>query len=81
MQIAASASVTISYQANPRKRRCRPAKASEKKTSLCTVPKGSKAIGCRVNVEFYEGEKEEGCQTTITWHYNCLQQKGTYCHI
>ena len=63
MQIAAAANVTISYQANPRKRRRRPAKPPEKKTSLCPIPKGSKAIGIKVNVEFYENE-DEGCQTT-----------------
>ena len=64
MQIASSANVTISYQANPRKRRRRPAKSPEKKASLSSVPKGTKAIGCRVNVEFYEGEEGESYQTT-----------------
>ena len=84
MQIAAAVSVTISYQMNPRKRMRRPSKAPEKKTSLYTVSKGSNAIGCRVNVEFYEGEEEEGRQTT-KWYKgtirNCLQQKETCCHI
>jgi len=64
MQIASSANVTISYQVNPRKRRRRPAKPPEKKTSLCPVPKGNKAIGCRVNVEFYEDEEGENHQIT-----------------
>ena len=52
IQIASSANVTISYQANPRKRRRRPAKPPEKKAFLSSVPKGTKAIRCRVNVEF-----------------------------
>ena len=64
MQIASSANVTISYQVNPRKRRHRPAKPPEKKTSLCPVPKGNKAIGCRVNVDFYEDEEGENHQIT-----------------
>ena len=64
MQLAAAANITVSYQINQRKRKRRPAKPPEKKSSLCQVPKGSKAIGIRVNVEFYEDEEEEGCQTT-----------------
>ena len=62
MQLAAAANITVSYQINQRKRKRRPAKPPENKSSLCQVPKGSKAIGIRVNVEFYE--EEEGCQTT-----------------
>ena len=50
--IAVAANVTISYQVNPTKRRYRPEKPLEKKISLCPVPKGSTAIGFRVNVEF-----------------------------
>ena len=64
MQLAVAANVTVSYQINPSKRRRHPAKPPEKNTSLCQVPKGSKAIGFRVNVEFYEGEEEEDYQTT-----------------
>ena len=39
--------------------------------SLCQVPKGSKATGIRVNVEFYEDEEKEGCQTT-KWYKGAI---------
>ena len=71
MQIASSANVMISYQVNPRKRRCHPAKPPEKKASLSSVPKGTKAIGCRINVEFYEEEKGESYQTT-KWYKSTI---------
>ena len=69
MKIAAAGNVTILYQVN-RKRRLHCAKIPEKKTFLCAVPKGNKAIGFRVNAEFYEGEEEEG-------HLNAKWYKDT----
>ena len=80
MQIASSANVTISYQANPRKRRRRPAKPPEKKASLSSVPKGTKAIGCRVNVEFYEGEEGESYQTT-KWYKGTIVAYSKRGHV
>ena len=80
MQLAAAANVTVSYQINQRKRRRRPAKPPERKTSLCQVPKGSKAIGIRVNVEFYEDEEKEDCQTT-KWYKGTIIAYNKRGHI
>ena len=81
MQIAASANVTVSYQVKPRRRSRRPAKPPKKKALLISVPKGTKAIGCRVNVEFYEEEEGESHQMT-KWYKDTIiaySKRGHVC--
>ena len=63
LEVATSRGVTISYRTKKViKRNRRPAKAPEKRTAL--LPRGKKAIGLRVSVEYYVDES----QSTTKWY-------------
>ena len=56
VQVATNAGVTISYAVKKRRRVRRPPKAPERRSTLGipVVPRGKKAIGLRLSVEYYE---------------------------
>ena len=65
LQLATEANVTISYQAKPRQKKFKPSKPSEKHSLLQIkkIPNGSRAIGTRITVEFYDDDSH----TSTTW--------------
>ena len=57
LQVAAEASVTISYSTSKQRRMRRPGpKAPESRPAI--VPSGKKAVELRVSVEFYENDQQ-----------------------
>ena len=79
LQLATEANVTISYRARPRQKKFKPSKPPEKHSLLQIkkIPNGSRAIGTRVSVEFYDDDNH----TTTTWFKGTVISYSQQCYI
>ena len=75
LQFATEGNVTISYQVKPRQKKFKPDKASL--LQIKKIPNGSKAIGTRVSIEFYD----DNSHTTTTWYKGTVISYSRQCYV